>query len=36
MKKHLYTICLGIGLNMVSLEWFSCPPAEREISKYHR
>lgn len=36
MKKHLYTICLGIGLNMFSLEWFCYAPAEKEISKYHR
>ena len=35
-KKQFYTVCIGIGLNMLIPEYFDCIVSEKEISKFHK
>lgn len=35
-KRQFYTVCIGIGLNMLVPEYFDCIVAEKEISMYHK
>ena len=35
-KKQFYTVCIGIGLNMLIPEYFECIVGGKEISMCHK